>query len=188
MKVRADIRESHHNGVITAASRLLRQKGVDGLSIGTLMRGEGLTHGGFYRHFKSKNELIEAAVREMFGPFIREITQNSGNAGAPQAVRRYIDHYLSMDHVKHPELGCPVAAFAAETARLGRSARKAFAAGLGNLKDALVPGLNPATHQTADALLALLAGAVIMARAAPDDEKADTILQAAKHHAQGFLG
>ena len=187
MRVRAEIRESHHKDVIKAASRLLRLKGVEGLSIAVLMRSEGMTHGGFYRHFKSKTALVEAAIDDMFAPFIKMVIEDAKSLGPGEAVNRYVDRYLSADHVAHPEMGCPIAAFSTEALRLKFPARKAFAAHVAKLKDGLARGLKPATHETADALLSLLVGAVVLARSAPDAETATRGLKAARRHAQTFL-
>jgi len=106
--------------IVTAASRRFRAHGNPGSAIATLMRDLHLTHGGFYRHFSSKDQLfeeaLEAAVDEM-GAHIAAAADTAPPSGALAAI---VSAYLSEAHCEHPERGCPLAALGTDIARLPR--------------------------------------------------------------------
>ena len=115
--------ETTRRRIVTAASRRFRAQGGPGAAIATLMRDLKLTHGGFYRHFSSKDQLFEealqAAVEEMSG----HMAAVAASAPASGAVAAIVEAYLSDTHCEHPERGCPLAALGTEIARLPRRSR-----------------------------------------------------------------
>ena len=113
---------------------LLRENGPDGLSVATLMKRQGLTHGGFYAHFESKDDLIEQAIDVMFDKTCERFAVRTRGLIPHQGLMAYIEHYLSLPHVNKPGQGCPVPACAGDVARLGASARRRFEAGMGRLQ------------------------------------------------------
>jgi TetR/AcrR family transcriptional repressor of nem operon len=116
--------------VIDAAAKLFREKGFDGIGVDDLMMSAGLTHGGFYRHFSSKEELISEASERAMGQSLdnwrRVIEQDPDNA-----LDRLTKNYLAPTHRDTPGLGCFFAALGTEVARQQPPVRRAVTAGLG---------------------------------------------------------
>ncbi|EGF91503.1 bacterial regulatory protein, tetR family protein [Asticcacaulis biprosthecium C19] len=157
--------------LLTEAAIMLREDGPSGLSVVTLMKRQGLTHGGFYAHFKSKDDLIAHALDTMFERTCeRYLTKTRGLVPAA-ALSNYIAYYLSPAHINKPGQGCPIPAVAGDVARLGTLARKRFEAGMVKLQRLIAlefEGLDRTPDEAltqALALLSELSGAVIMARA-----------------------
>jgi TetR/AcrR family transcriptional repressor of nem operon len=169
-------RESVSARIVEAASRLLRQDGLDTVSIPKLMKLAGLTHGGFYNHFRDRDDLIAQAILHA--------AQSSPIAGDRLAARMF-DAYLSKGHALHPEHGCVVAALGAEGARQKGPVRRVFAQiGRGFLRhvertlhpDAAKDSLSDEALATASRIV----GAIVLARLVDDDRLAGRILAAAK--------
>lgn len=168
--------------IVEQSSRLFREQGFEGTGVAEIMRHAGLTHGGFYGHFDSKDELIaEAVTRALAGS--AERWRNLA-AFAPDApVAAIVQRYLSPQHRDEPGSGCLVAALGPEIARQGDAVRRAMTDGVRELVDllaALVPEANePERRATAIGLFAELIGAVTLARAVDDPAFADEIVKAA---------
>lgn len=163
--------------IVEATSRALRQSGIDAVSIPRLMKLAGLTHGGFYSHFSSRDELVTKALVHA----ARASVLHDDAAGAHP-----LDAYLSKEHVLHPEVGCVVAALGGEGARQKGAVRRAFAEiGRGFLR-LVERGLHPdapAKARLSDEALATasrMVGAIMLARLVDDDALAERILAAAK--------
>ena len=160
--------------IIDAAATALRTKGIDGVSIAEIMAEAGLTHGGFYAHFGSKEELVGAALRRASSQTIGILSKN------PQ-IDAVIDTYLSTGHAAHPEIGCPLAAMGSELARTGGKLREGLAGGVAQRIE-FVRRLLPedqATEENATAIVACMLGGVLLARlVAP--EKAEPTLSATR--------
>jgi TetR/AcrR family transcriptional repressor of nem operon len=175
-----------HERIVRAAARTIRRDGTDNLSVAALMEQAGLTHGGFYRHFSSREDLVDAAVAAA----LADGGHYTSPAGAlpPHALRATVDAYLSPAHRDHPEVGCAVAALAADVARASGTARAAYAAQVSDNIDFLAraisqrtPGSDDARQQAITALAAMV-GAILMARATAGTSLSDEIL-ATVHHA-----
>src|ERR1700761_7367242 len=105
MRVSQAEKEKSHARIVAGASRLLRERGLNGASVDEVMKAAGLTHGGFYKHFDSKGALIEAAIGAALDGFAEPLER-----GEPErAVAAYRALYLSEGHKNHPGIGCPVA-------------------------------------------------------------------------------
>lgn len=173
-------KEEVRQNVIKASSRALRREGLAGVSIPALMRKAGLTHGGFYVHFKNRDELVAEAVQVAAEETAARVL--TGGEGGLQAV---LDAYLSLEHVEHPAEGCVLAALGSEARQQRAPVRRAFSEAargfLGHLQGRLDPA--SASRQVSDETLALAArmvGAVVLARLVDDRGLADRILEAAK--------
>lgn len=171
--------------LLTEAAIMLREEGPHGLSVVTLMKRQGLTHGGFYAHFSSKDDLIANAIDTMFERTCeRYLTKTRGLAPAG-ALANYVAYYLSAAHVNKPGQGCPIPATGGDVARLGPQARKRFEAGMGALQRLVAlefEGLGRSVDGAlveALALLSELSGAVTMARAVKTANMARQICLAA---------
>lgn len=161
MKVSKEQMAQNRIRILTEAGRLFREKGFDAVSVAEVMKAAGLTHGGFYGHFKSKDDLIARAICHATGS-----QSVNGDIGA------WIDTYLSEPHRDHAELGCPMAALAGFMRQQAPEAREAMsrvlAAQLDVLADA-VPGTDAADRRrTAIGNWSAMVGALILARSIDD--------------------
>src|SRR5690349_5766990 len=118
---------------VAAASRLFRERGVNGISVADLMKSIGLTTGGFYKQFPSKEALIAEATHAAFGDLALLLAQfDANNADHDAARSALVDYYLSAEHRDQPGTGCPTAGFAGDMARepTAGQARETYAAGV----------------------------------------------------------
>lgn len=179
--------EKNHDLIEEVSARLFRERGLNGVSVAELMSGVGLTHGGFYGHFESKDELAAAACKRAFGQSAAH-WRSSGQSECErhEKLLQVADAYLSPRHRDNPGAGCAVSALAADVARepIGKPVRAAFAAGCKELTDALASlssgETEAARKQEALARLALMVGAMTLARAMSGDAYSDEVLAAAR--------
>ena len=134
--------------ITSAAARLIREGGVAAMGVAEVMKAADMTHGGFYRHFPSKDALVAAAVRQAADDMLSRLDDLSGEE-LRSAVRSYLSDYLSLGHVAHPEIGCPIAATAGEGARAGEDIRAVYAATVQRMHAALSRGLDGAVADPA---------------------------------------
>ncbi len=180
--------------LLTEAAILLREGGPDGLSVATLMRRQGLTHGGFYAHFESKDDLIDQAIDAMFDKTCERFTARTRGLKPVEALFAYVDYYLSPAHINRPGQGCPVPACAGDVARLGADARRHFEAGVARLQGLIADTFRMAGLNSADAaseaasLLGRLAGTVVMARSLKSQGAQAHIVHAARLGIERDLG
>lgn len=178
-------KHTSHRRIVKAAAAQIRRDGVAAVTVSELMREAGLTHGGFYRHFESKDALAATAVTAAFVSRITQLEQVAAdNQDDPETARRiFLDEYLSAAHRDSAGDGCPNAGLATEVARLPEDSdiRTAFAAGLHQMASALGKVV---TGQDGEALVELstLVGAMVLARATAGDEVSDRILRDVRHH------
>jgi TetR/AcrR family transcriptional repressor of nem operon len=169
-KHKAETRER----ILDAAAAAFRADGVDGIAVGDVMSRAGLTHGGFYAHFASKEELVAEALRHASRQTTRKFDRTAATAGA-DALRAVIDSYLDAAHVAHPERGCVVAALGAEAARGPRAVKvslgQSIRARLDRLRR-LLPASLPtrARDRKAAGVFACMVGGLILARGLQREE------------------
>ncbi len=178
----------NHAAVIEAAARLFKTHGINGVSVPELMAEAGLTHGAFYGHFKSKEELAVAACEQAFAEkkqlYADIIERNKGDKRA--ALTEFVNRYTARAHRDQPGPGCPVAAFADDAAReeFKGSVRKAFATGVEGMiegVEAMLGGRGKvAKREQAIADVALLVGSLMLARATKGQPISDEFLLAAR--------
>lgn len=130
MRYTAEHKQQTRDKVLSAAARAIREQGPERVSVAAVMGEAGLTHGGFYAHFTSKEDLIAASIGHMFGQMNDRIDQLTDGKDAREALRDYIDFYLSERHAQARDRGCPVAALGSDLPRLDEAARQAFADGI----------------------------------------------------------
>jgi TetR/AcrR family transcriptional repressor of nem operon len=171
MRVSQTEMDKNHKRIVEGASRLMRKQGIETTSVQDVMKKAKLTHGGFYRHFDSKESLVGAAVEDAFDEVVSTIEESYRTLGAKDGSEKYYEHYLSEGHVKHPELGCPIAALSMDVARSTVSVKGAFAEGFGRVVDDLAKAEDGTAEDRRGAAIrkiAMLAGAVMIARASGD--------------------
>jgi TetR/AcrR family transcriptional regulator, transcriptional repressor for nem operon len=174
--------------ILDAAAAAFRAEGVAGVGVADVMERAGLTHGGFYAHFDSKDELLTEALRHAMS---RTGAQLEGGESPTEKLRSRIDRYLTPGHRDHPELGCPIAALGAEISRAGGTARKGLAAGIRarieQLSD-LMPASQTAEirERNAAAVFACMVGGILLARGL-DDREAGRLLEACREFLHAAL-
>ncbi len=186
MRLSREAKAEHHEEIVSAASKMLRQRGIDRTSVIDLMQAVGLTHGGFYRHFKSKDELVAESTVKAFSESIGRFESRAAQNGAKTALHAYVEEYLSGAHRDHPGEGCPVSAYGADASRESEVVRDAFGDGIRKLMGLVIEGLScPKEERPARALelLAMMAGAIVMARATTDAKLSRQILASCRQRA-----
>lgn len=172
MRVSQEEMDNNHLRIVAGASRLIRKQGIETTSVNDVMSQAGLTHGGFYRHFDSKEALVSAALEKAFDEAIKVIEDCYRDLGPKHGVKRYYEHYLSPPHVKHPELGCPISALSMDVARSTSAVKTTFSDGFERAVDKLAEaGARSPEENRLNAIrrLSMLAGAVMIARASNAD-------------------
>ena len=157
-------KDKSHARILDSASRLIRSNGIEGASVAHVMRAAKLTHGGFYKHFDSKDALVESALDAAFAEFERALTRGHPDT----AFAAYRNLYLSSDHMRNPGKGCPAAALGPEVARSSANLRAAFGRGVGRIVDAIartMRGSVSARQEAAMREFSMMVGAVVIARA-----------------------
>ncbi len=182
MRVSQAEMDQSHQRIVKGASRLMRKGGIETTSVNDVMKKAGLTHGGFYRHFDSKESLVSAALEDAFSEVVNMIEEFHRALGPEKGSEQYYEYYLSDGHLKHPELGCPIAALSMDVARSTSSVRSAFADGFGRAIDKLAQagdGTAEENRIAATRKICMLAGAAMIARAS-DAKTARAVLGACK--------
>ena len=177
-KAQASANRAH---VVETASALFRERGYDGVGVADLMAAAGFTHGGFYKQFQSKADLMAEAAACGF--------EQAAQRAAAQSPADFIAHYLSREHRDHRGAGCTMAALGADAARQSDAVRATFAEGIeGLLTDLRNDDGDAASRDVAQSsraqtleMMARLVGALVLSRACPDDSPlADEILDACR--------
>src|SRR5205085_9317108 len=174
MRVSKEQAAKNRERILDAASRLMRERGISGAGVDALTEAAGMTHGGLYSQFGSKERLVEEAVADAIAAKGREL-------GEVSTLGDYVSEYLSPAHRDRPGSGCPFAALCCEMPRQSRGAREQFTAGLRGMVSWLSGRMGSGIRrrqrdEDALATLASLVGAVVLARAVSDPELSDDIL------------
>jgi len=178
-RMSADEKRKSHERILEAASRLFRERGVEATSVADVMKAAGLTHGGFYRHFDSKEALISEAFRQSVEEVLSEVEAVPAGPAHAAARQDYVARYLSQEHVDDRGHGCPLAAMGAEIARLDGAAEAEASDALERMARLLAANDCDAKDQGL-ATTALLLGTVTLARLAKTQELSKMILDAGK--------
>lgn len=180
MRYSSDHKAGTRERVLKEAAKEIRAKGPGNVAVAGIMARAGLTHGGFYAHFPSKDALVNEAIGAMFAD-ARARTEKIDAKGDPRAVlRAYVDFYLSPAHRDSRDRGCPLPTLSGDFARAQPATRDRFGAGVEGIADRLAAPLAKLGYADAPAeahaLLAQLVGGVALARAVGDPELSDALL------------
>lgn len=156
MRYSPEHKAKNHEKILSLAARSFREHGGDTSGIGTVMKKAGLTKGGFYRHFESKDDLFVKAVARAFEEMAEGMIEAARSAPAGQGLRAMIERYLSTGHANSPGVGCVVAALGAELARKPLSVRKRIEALLQSYHERLLPFVPGRTREDKLAKVQLL--------------------------------
>jgi TetR/AcrR family transcriptional repressor of nem operon len=172
-----------HERIVEAAARDLRRSGFEGVNVAGVMQTAGLTHGGFYAHFDSRNALLSEAVArasENAAEAIKTQVKGLQDSGA-SPFRAFVEAYLSTTHVEDCESGCPVAALCADMPLQAAEVADASRHAIGNLRRLVLQFLpRELPRDTAWSIASTLIGAVQLARALGDNPQAKAVIAAAK--------
>jgi TetR/AcrR family transcriptional repressor of nem operon len=167
-----------HERIVSIAAARIREAGTEQPGVAEIMRAAGLTHGGFYKHFVSRDELILEAVQRALTDSERRVTELT--AGAEDPLAAFADAYLSATHRDDPATGCGVAALGTDMSRVGGPAQEAYRAQvesyLAHLQQ-LLGDDDETTRHRATVTLSAMVGAVMIARALGPTPRSDEILR-----------
>jgi TetR/AcrR family transcriptional repressor of nem operon len=184
MKVRKEVTAEHKEQIIAAAARRYRERGFEGISVADLMKDVDLTHGGFYRHFSSKDELIVASSLRAASETIAKWRRIADDASGDR-LEAIVESYLSLRHHDHPETGCVLATLGGELSRQSASVKKAVTDGELQMIDFLsgiAPGDTKALRRKqAIIALASMVGGMTLARLTSDSGLRREILRDVAH-------
>lgn len=171
-----------HERIVRTAAKRFREKGLEGVAIADLMKEIGLTVGGFYKHFGSRDDLVVESFRAASGPWEKQLLA-AESGGPPLTYENLVDSYLSETHRDHPGNGCPISAWAGEIARDGKQIRSLLTervkGGL-ELVANLLPQDDSAARSKAILTVCALLGAVQLARAVSDETLSHEILESTR--------
>ncbi len=178
--------------ILDEAAVVMRECGTEGIGVAALMKRAGLTHGGFYAHFASREALVEAVIEQMFVDSTQRFAEYTRISDPTQRLHQLIDNYLSEHHRDTPGEGCPMPALVSEMAHLPLEARRLFSARRAGLRQRLVDTLNELNHPQAEAaatsMLAEMVGTVALARACPDEAEAREMLAVSRQSVKQRAG
>ncbi len=184
-KSRQATAETRQN-ILQAASTEFRRKGIDRTGVADVMAAAGLTHGGFYKHFDSKEQVVEESVTLAADDFTDSVESKASTSSRARVLGAIIDQYLSIEHRDDPSGGCPFVALGGELARSGDRVRQATTDGYLKLVDTIARHLEDvppaAAKKQAFVILSTLIGAMTMARVVTDPELSASILRNARKH------
>src|SRR5271156_1799635 len=180
MRYRPEHKVEIHQKIVKDASRRVRAKGLTGAPVSAVMHAAGLTHGGFYKHFGSKEKLLVESLSEAFREIAGTLVRVAEHSPPGTAWKGIVKAYLSPEHCEHPELGCPLAALAPELTRADKGTKRQIFAELGNYKSQMLPFMPG--RRTVDkeraffAIFSTMIGAVEIARMLPDPAMREKVL------------
>ncbi len=185
MRYSAEHKKQNHENILSVAARSFREHGGDSSGIGKVMKKVGLTKGGFYRHFESKDDLFVEAVARAFDEMGRGMVDAARSAPAGQGLRAMVERYLSTRHASSPGMGCVVAALGPELARKPVSVRKRIEASLEAYRERLLPFMPGRTREErllkVQLLFSSMAGVMTTVRVTSSPERREQLLAEARN-------
>jgi TetR/AcrR family transcriptional repressor of nem operon len=184
MRYRPEHKGEVHQKIVKDASRRIRTEGLTGAAVSAVMRDTGLTHGGFYKHFGSKDQLVMESLSEAFGEMGDRLAQAGEQSQPGTAWKAIVKVYLSPEHCDHAECGCPLAALAPELARADATMKAQILGEMTKYKNRMLPFMPG--RRTADkeraffAIFSTMVGTIEMARVLPEPAMRAKVLATAR--------
>jgi TetR/AcrR family transcriptional regulator, transcriptional repressor for nem operon len=182
-------KHASHERIVEAAARAIRRSGYDGAGVAGIMNEAGLTHGGFYAHFDSREAMLAEAADRAGAESVAALEQLAASAPPQEAFRTLVAAYLSKAHVARADAGCPVAALGSEMPRQAAEVRRAATRRIKEFIDLVgrhSPDWGqPGGHEHALATTATMVGALVLARAVDDPKLSHSMLEAARKSLTG---
>lgn len=184
MRYRPDHKAEIHQKIVSDASRRFRSEGLSGAAVSAVMRDSGLTHGGFYKHFESKDELLIESLNQAFQEISERLADAAEQSKPGTAWKAIVKAYLSPEHCDHAECGCPLSALAPELARADKTMKTQILGELTKYKTRILPfmpGRRAADRERAFFVIySTMLGAIAIARILPDPETRAAVLASAR--------
>jgi TetR/AcrR family transcriptional regulator, transcriptional repressor for nem operon len=179
-------KEATHDRIVEAAARAIRRSGYDGTGVADIMKDAGLTHGGFYAHFASREAMLAEAADRAGADSLAAMTRIAAAMPAKAALPAMMRAYLSKEHADAAETGCPVAALGSEMPRQAPEVRRAATRRIKEMIDLVARQMpdwgRPAAHEQALVTVAAMVGTLVLARAVDDPRLSDALREAALKH------
>jgi TetR/AcrR family transcriptional regulator, transcriptional repressor for nem operon len=179
-------KEATHERIVETAARAIRRSGYDGTSVADIMKEAGLTHGGFYAHFPSREAMLAEAADRAGAEAVAASARIAATVPPEHALQSLLRAYLSKEHCENPEIGCPVATLGSEMPRQAPEVRRAATRRIKEMIDVIARQSpdwgQPGAHEHALVTTATMVGALVMARAVDDSKLSDALLKAALNH------
>src|SRR3984893_8451232 len=184
MRYRPEHKAEIHRKIVKDASRRIRTEGMTGPAVSAMMRDSGLTHGGFYKHFGSKDELLMESLSEAFQD-IADRLAHAGEQSKPEtAWKAIVKTYLSLEYCDHVEYGCPLTALAPELARVDEAMKPRIFEELKKYRSRMLPfmpGRRAADKERAFfSIFSTMVGAIEIARMLPEPVMREKVLASAR--------
>jgi TetR/AcrR family transcriptional repressor of nem operon len=184
MRYDAEHKQKTREKVLDAAAEAIRAEGPHRLGVAGVMAKAGLTHGGFYAHFQSKEDLVCQTIDHMFARSRLKRLDREEGLGPAEKLLAFIDYYLSPAHRDSPS-GCALPALAADAQRLAPEVRAAYSKGMAGMTGRIAELLRDLGHAEPDGLatsaVAEMVGGLMLARAEPDGPRSDLMLERSRH-------
>ena len=187
MRLTKEQAKQNRHRIVDTASRMFRLHGMANVAVADVMKESGFTHGGFYNHFKSKDELAAEAIASAFDVVTRGISEKLASGETPQnSLSSFVDQYLNPSHRDTKSGGCPASALCVDAARNGKAVQNAFAKVVESYLDmiaAQMDGDQQEARQQAIALFSGLVGAMMLSRAVKkgDPKLSNELLSSARN-------
>ena len=178
MRYSQDHKAQTHQRIVKEASGLFRRDGIGATGLQPLMKSLGLTHGGFYAHFSSKNDLVEKALQHAAGQVDGICAELFSQ---PRPLHAFIDAYLSEWHLTSPQEGCPLPTMSAEMAQQGQASATTDYVIDARLKQIQATLQGPDAEDQSIVIFATLVGALVLARGAENTALKERILDAVSY-------
>ena len=176
-------KEATHDRIVDAAARAIRRSGYNGTGVAEIMKDAGLTHGGFYAHFQSRDAMLAEAADRAAGESVAMMERIAASLPPQQALPAMMDAYLSKQHLDEIETGCATAALASEMPRQTAEVRRAHTRRIKEMIDLVSRQLpnwgQPGAHEQAMVTIATMVGTLVLARAVDDEKLSDALRHAA---------
>jgi TetR/AcrR family transcriptional regulator, transcriptional repressor for nem operon len=175
-------KQATHDRIVDAASRAIRRSGYHGTGVADIMKDAGLTHGGFYAHFPSREAMLAEAADRAGGESVEMMERIAATLPAQQALQAMMQAYLSKEHVEQIEMGCAVAALGSEMPRQVPEVRRAATRRIKQMIDLVARHSpdwgQPGAHERALFTIATMVGTLMLARAVDDPKLSDALRKA----------
>jgi TetR/AcrR family transcriptional regulator, transcriptional repressor for nem operon len=179
-------KEATHERIVEAAARAIRRSGYGGTGVADIMKAAGLTHGGFYAHFASREAMLAEAADRAGAEAVATSACIAAAAPPQHALQSLLRAYLSKEHLEGTEWGCPVAALGSEMPRQASEVRRAATRHIKEMIDLVARQSpdwgQPGAHERALVTVATMVGALLVARAVDDPRLSDALREAALNH------
>ncbi|WP_175781856.1 TetR/AcrR family transcriptional regulator [Burkholderia anthina] len=179
-------KELTHQRIVEAAARAIRRNGYAGAGVTDIMKDAGLTHGGFYAHFASREAMLAEAADCAGAEAVATSANIAACAPPDMAFESLVRAYLSAEHVDNAEMGCPIVALGSELPRQTSEVRNAATRHIKEMIDLVARQSpdwgQPSAHESALVNVATMVGTLIIARAVDDRELSDALREAALRH------